>query len=41
MAKEPAATNVDSNREDLEKEIENAAISEADNATPEDIKAQC
>ena len=35
LAKEPAATNVDSNSKDLEKEIDNAANSEADNATPE------
>ena len=35
LAKKPDATNVDSDREDLEKEIDNAANSEADNATPE------
>lgn len=38
LAKEPAATNVDSNSKDLEKEIDNAADSEADDVTPEDLK---
>ena len=39
LAKEPAATNVDSNKERPEEELDETDKPEAENAKPEDLEA--